>query len=510
MKKLILLFLLISLNVASQTLDGIIDSSFGNNGAAFANFNGGSNGLSFKLDSDKNIIACGQYMGDLNYDFAAIKFDSIGKIDTSFGLNGKFIYDFGLDDYANSLLIQNDNKIVLGGFSSTWDGFNVNSIFNQFSLLRIHNNGTIDSSFGNNGKFELDFNPIDCGAVAISMQSNGKIIVVGKYIDGNGIQVIAIRLTQNGILDLSFGNAGITKIVLDTLLKEDEATSVVVQQDDKILISVITFDQSFPGRIFGLVRLNENGNLDISFGNNGIVKTDIPNQVNDYVLASALQSDGKILQAGTCKNNKIMAICRYNIQGTLDPTFGDQGIDTLNISLGKDIIRDVIVQDDKRIIIVGETSSNACILRLTQFGQIDSTFNNTGINHFGNSTGETFNNVLLMNPSKIVAGGYAHDSSGIFQFSAVAFNSILFSGINSMVNYFEDFKIYPNPSNHLLNFSNFNSNYSISLFDFTGKLISNFNLSSDQHLDISTLANGIYFIQVQSANKSQTLKFIKE
>lgn len=510
MKSVHILLLLISFSCKAQTWDGLIDSSFGINGATFANFANGSNGLSFKFDSHKNIIASGQYLGAVNYDFAAMKFDSLGNIDTTFAANGKFIYSFGLDDYANSLLVQNDDKIILGGVSSWWDGFNVNSIFNQFSLVRLYNNGTIDSTFGNNGKFELDFDPIDCGAVAMSLQSDGKIIAVGKYYNGSSLQIIAIRLTQSGNLDLSFGNGGITKIQLDTILKEDEATSCVIQQDDKILIGAITFDQSFFGKVFGLVRLTENGILDSSFGNNGFIKTDIPNQGNDYALALALQSDGKILQAGTCKNGKIMAICRYNIDGTLDATFGNQGIDTLNISLGKDIIRDIIAQDDNRIIIVGETSSNACILRLTQFGQIDSTFNNTGINHFGNSTGETFNNVLLMNPSKIIAGGYAHDSTGIFQISAVAFNSILFSGINSIEDYFEDFKIYPNPSCQLINFSNFNSNYSVSLFDFTGKLISNFNSNIDYQLDISTLKNGIYFIQVKSLKKSQTFKFIKQ
>ncbi|HRG60137.1 MAG TPA: T9SS type A sorting domain-containing protein [Bacteroidia bacterium] len=510
MHKLLFSLLIISLNVSSQTFDGKVDSSFGYNGATFSNFDGGSNGLSYKLDSHKNIIACGQYFGAINYDFAAIKFDSLGKIDSTFGVNGKFIYSFGLDDYANSLLIQNDDKIILGGVSSWWDGFNINSIFNQFSVLRLHNNGSIDSTFGINGKFELDFDPIDIGVVTMGLQSDGKIIIVGKYNNGSSLQIIAIRLTQNGILDLGFGNSGITKIQLDTILKEDETTSCIVQQDDKILIGAITFDQLFSGRIFGMVRLTENGQLDSSFGNFGIVKTDIPYQGNDYALALALQSDGKILQAGTCKNNKIMAICRYNIDGTLDNTFGNQGIDTLNISLGKDIIRDIIVQDDNRILIVGETSSNACILRLTQYGQIDSTFNNTGINYFGNSTGETFNNVLLMNPNKIIAGGYAKDTNGVFQFSAVAFNSILFSGVNSIWNVNEELKIYPNPSRQWLNFSYLDSNVSISLIDFTGKIISQLYLNSNQQMDIGNLTNGIYFLQVQSLNKSQTIKFIKQ
>lgn len=518
MKSVHILLLLISFSCKAQTLDGLIDSSFGINGATFANFANGSNGLSFKFDSNNNIIACGQYLGAVNYDFAAMKFDSLGNIDTTFAANGKFIYSFGLDDYANSLLIQNDDKIILGGVSSKWDGFNINSIFNQFSLIRLDNNGTIDSTFGINGKFELDFDPVDCGAVAMSLQSDGKIIAVGKYNNGASLQIIAIRLTQSGILDSSFGNGGITKIQLDTILKEDEATSCEIQQDDKILIGAITFDQSFFGRVFGLVRLTENGILDSSFGNNGFIKTDIPNQGNDYALALALQSDGKIIQAGTCKNEKIMAICRYNNDGTLDGTFGNQGIDTLNISLGKDIIRDVLVQDDKRIIIVGQTSSNACILRLTQYGQIDSTFNNTGINHFGNSTGETFNNVILMNPNKILAGGYAHDSSGIFQFSAVAFNSILYSGINQNETDNTKLNIYPNPTNDILNINYTLTTISKSKIQFINSLGQIVIEASNQQtagkytwtVDTKNYSNGIYYIRFSDGINTRLAKVIIE
>lgn len=510
LRSILNVLLFFSFNQSFAQQDGIIDSTFGLNGATFANFMGGSNGLSVKIDSQNSLIACGEYFGGTNYDFAAIKFDSLGQIDTSFGVNGKFIYDFGLDDYTNSIVIQNDNKIVLGGYSSTWDGFNVNSFFNQISLIRLYSNGAIDSTFGVDGKFELDFDPVDCGAVDLSLQSDGKIIVVGKYYNSSSLQILAIRITETGTLDLSFGNAGITKIQIDTLLTDDEATSCVIQQDDKILIGAITFEQSFSGRIFGMVRLTADGNLDSSFGINGIVKTDIPNQGNDIPLAIAVQNDGKILQAGTCKNSKIMALCRLNTDGTLDSTFANNGIDTLNISLGKDIIEDIAVQADNRIIIVGQTSSNACILRLNQFGHIDTTFNNTGINYFGNSTGEMFTKVLLMNENKIIAGGFAKDTLGIFQIAAVAFNSILYSGIDKIESNNLELKIYPNPSDQFVNFTNLEPNSIISISNLTGQLLIQTKLNETQELDISNLSIGIYFIRVEFSDMTQTVKFVKQ
>lgn len=512
-----LFLLLFSSSIFAQN-DGQIDSTFGVNGVGYSNISGGSVGSSFKFDSNNNIIACGNYYGSGNYDFAATKFNSLGIIDTSFALNGKFIYDFGIDDYANAVLVQPDDKIILGGFSSTWDGFNVNSNFNQFSLIRLHNNGTIDSTFGINGKFELDFDPIDCGAVAMALQSDGKIIAVGKYFNGSSLQFLAIRITTNGVLDNSFGNTGISRMQLDTLVKDDEVTCCLVQPDDKIVIGGLTYDQPSVGRVFGMVRLTANGLLDASFGLNGIVKTDIPNQGNDVALAMAQQIDGRILLAGTCKNSKIMAICRYNTDGSLDGSFGNQGIDTLNISLGKDIIYGVLIAEDEKIIIVGQTSSNACILRLKKDGQIDTTFNHSGINYFGNSTGESFNNVLLMSPNKIIAAGYAKNSNQVFQLAVVAFNSLLYSGINEQIAKINELKLYPNPTNNLLYISNINNdevaNTQLQVYNTLGQVVYeefNINLTAAQIISIDTklLLSGVYYVTVTNLLNTQTSKFIK-
>lgn len=504
------IFLIFYTSISFAQIDGQIDSTFGVNGITFSNFSMGATGTSIGIDNQQNIFAVGQIYASNQYDFAAVKFNNQGTIDTTFGVNGKFTIGFGIDDFCNSIAIQTDNKIILGGYSSTWDGFNVNSIFTQISLIRLLNNGKVDSTFGTNGKFEFDLNPIDCGAVAIALQSDGKIIAVGKYNNGSSIQIMAIRITTNGLLDLNFGTNGIFITQIDTLLQDDETTCCVIQPDNKILIGFCTNDQPTLGKVFGLIRLTNNGFIDTSFGGYGYIKTDIPLLPNDYPTSVKVQNGGKILLAGTTKNSKIMAICRYLNDGTLDNSFGNSGIDTLNISSGKDVIRDFIVLEDNKIIIVGESNNNACVIRLNQYGQLDSTFNYSGVNTYGNSINEGFYNVHLLSSSKIVTAAYAKDSTQLFQLSVAAYNSILFSSINLIGNVNEVLKIYPNPTGHLLNFSNIDSNFSISLFDFSGKIISELYLNSNQQLDIGSLKNGIYFLKVQSANKSQTLKFIKQ
>ncbi|MCZ2247168.1 MAG: T9SS type A sorting domain-containing protein [Bacteroidia bacterium] len=504
------ILLLLSTSASFAQIDGQIDSTFGINGVAFSNFSMGASGTSIGIDNQQNIFAVGQISTSNQYDFAAVKFNNQGIIDTTFATNGKFTVGFGIDDFCNSIAIQTDDKIIMGGYSSNWDGFNINSFFTQFSLIRILNNGTVDSTFGFNGKFELDMNPIDCGAVAIALQSDGKIIAVGKYNNGSSLQVIAIRITTNGMLDTNFANNGIFRTQIDTLVKDDETTCCVIQPDNKIVIGCYTNDQPLQGKVFGLIRLTENGFIDLNFGISGFVKTDIPLFANDYPKSVKVQSDGKILLAGATQNSKVMVICRYNADGTLDNSFGNQGIDTLNISSGKDLIRDFLVLEDNKIILVGESNNNACILRLNQFGKIDSTFNGTGINTYGNSANEGFYNVHLMSSNKIVTAAYAKDSNQLFQLSVASYNSILFNGINTSESNLEYLAIYPNPSTQIIKFINLASNSIIMLTDLTGKMILQSKINSNQELDVGNLSSGIYFIKAQSLKGLQTVKFIKQ
>lgn len=90
-----------------------------------------------------------------------------------------------------------------------------------------------------------------------------------------------------------------------------------MQPDGKLLIGGQTSDVMFQGKVFGLIRLNESGTIDSSFGDFGIVKTNLPLSGNDYAYGIALQSDGKILMCGSANNDKLFAICRYNIFGNL-------------------------------------------------------------------------------------------------------------------------------------------------------------------------------------------------
>lgn len=503
------LFLLYSCHIYAQS-DGQVDTTFGMGGAAQSSFLGGCVGLSYAIDHDKNIIGCGHYFAYPEYDFAVAKFDSLGTVDTSFANDGKFQYNFGIDDYPNSVLVQADNKIIVAGYSTTWDGFSVNSIYSQVSVIRLLPNGILDSTFGTNGRFEFDFNPADCGAVALNMQADEKIIVVGKYYNGASLQILAIRITTAGLLDNSFGNNGITLVQMDTLLKDDEATSCIIQPDDKILIGAITFNQGNGGKIFGLCRLNANGTRDTNFGTNGVVRTDIPNFANDYPLTLTLQNDGKIIQAGSTKNSRLIALCRYETNGSLDTSFANDGIAAFDISAGNDVAQDLLVQDDGRIIVAGNKSSSACLLRLTQNGLLDTTFNHTGITLYGTASGEAFTEVLLMNPNKIIAAGYAKDTANVNQFTAVAYHSLLYTGIQKIQSTAPEIVAYPNPAQQQINFTQVQANAQIIISNTQGQQI--LSASGTNNINISSLSQGLYLFTITNSKQEllHTGKFVKE
>ena len=167
--------------------------------------------------------------------------------------------------------------------------------------------GDLDRTFGtgggpilnNSGKVLTDFNHSTDIANAVAVQADSKLVIVGAtYInnDYTGEDFAVARYNANGTLDKTFGVGG--KVQTDFPGLAAVASSVVIQPDGKILVAGGAFPLfTFLGD-FKVVRYNLDGSLDSSFGNGGIVTTSFPGQ-GSYAFAVALQPDGKIIAAGT-------------------------------------------------------------------------------------------------------------------------------------------------------------------------------------------------------------------
>lgn len=505
------LFILFSINCLAQ-FDGKIDSSFGNSGTSLSNLLFGGYAKKIRIDSSGKIITAGTIYSSSSpdYDFGSIKFNSDGSIDNSFGQSGYFIYDFGYEDNCNSMCIQQDDKIILGGYSKTIISFNPIITKTNFALVRLTSTGLLDTTFNHTGTLEINYQNVLCAITNIAIQSDGKIVAIGTYNPPGIIQFCALRINSDGSIDSTFGSNGLVNFQFENVYKNDWASCIAIQPDNKILIGGNS-NMPFVGKVMAICRLNSDGTFDNTFGNGGKILTDIPNQANDFASSINLQNDGKILLAGTTSNNKIIAIIKYDSSGLLDNDFGSSGIQLLDLSNGNDVAFDLLTQIDSKLILVGYSDTSAYILRLKNNGVLDSTFNNTGINFFGNSaSNEGFYSVVQDVQNRLLVGGFIFDSLQKQQFSVVAFNSILFNSINSTEAYISDLKIYPNPSNSCIKFLNLVPNSIVSITDLSGKIQMQTYFNSNQELQISNLPSGIYFIQAKSSNTIQRVKFIRQ
>lgn len=276
-----------------------------------------------------------------------------GTLDSSFGTNGK-VFDPNFKSTAYASIIQRDGKIIVAGTGTNAGLFDLN-------LQRYLTNGNIDSSFGSNGYVLTDMGIFD-EVLALAIQPDKKIIAAGHsnrdFVDGyRNYNIVLARYISNGNLDSSFGNNG--TIETDFGFSET-AYAIVLQADGKIVVggsteAIVLGNRPFPD--FLIVRYMPDGTLDESFGQYGKVITDYSINRNDIIRSMALQPDGKIIVAGSTQHLPTstgeLALARYKINGSLDSTFGNAGLVRTDFGVGLEEIANICLQPDGKIVGAG-------------------------------------------------------------------------------------------------------------------------------------------------------------
>ena len=342
--------------VARFSSDGTLDASFGVDGKVRIDFASGSDyAHGVAMQADGKIVVVGQSgssPGNLkDTKFALARLNSDGTLDASFGVGGKVMTDFTSGyDYAAGVAVQTDGKIVVVG--TTGSG--------KFALARYNSDGSLDASFGVDGKVMTGFSAGGSGASAVAIQADGRIVVVGTAGQGWDTKFALARYNSDGTLDASFGVRG--KVTTGFTSGSDSASGVAIQADGKIV--VVGRDGS--GRLarsdtkFALARYNSDGTLDATFGGDGKVTTDFT-PWGDGASGVAIQADGRIVVAGTAAGQRYedtkFALARYNSDGTLDATFGADGKVMTDFTPRGDGAAGVAIQADGRIVAAGMANS---------------------------------------------------------------------------------------------------------------------------------------------------------
>jgi uncharacterized delta-60 repeat protein len=281
--------------------NGSLDTTFDGDGKVttdFARYEDG--GAALLLQPDGKIVVAGYATVAGNYDFAVARYNSNGSLDTSFDGDGKLTTNFGRQDYGLALARQTDGKIVVAGYS-------FGSTAADFAVARYNSNGSLDTTFDGDGKVTTSFPGNVASGRAITIQPDGKIIVIGTAtLNGNSDWALA-RYNSDGSLDPSFGAAG--KVTTDLGSLEDSATTVALLPSGKLLVAGACRNSSSD---FALGRYNADGSLDAGFGTGGKVTTDF-DKFSDRAAAMTVQPDGKIVLAGSTTNYLVafFALARY-------------------------------------------------------------------------------------------------------------------------------------------------------------------------------------------------------
>jgi uncharacterized delta-60 repeat protein len=337
-------------------VDGSLDITFGTGGKVITTF-GSDNDQAYAvtIQNDGKILVAGHSLIAGSLDFAVARYNIDGSLDTSFSTDGKVTVDFSSSiDYAESITVQTDGKILIAGMAG-----------NEYAVIRLESDGTLDSSFGLAGKVTTDVDTGTDHAYALAVQTNGMIVLAGSSNSNFAI----VRYDANGNLDAGFGTSG--KVTTDFASSLDIAKSLIIQSDGKILVGGYANNGS--NLDFALARYYANGSLDTSFSGDGKLLTDISN--TDISQSMTQQADGKVILAGYDGTNTLTMI-RYDTNGDIDTTFGTAGIikQTVGSSMSGE---QVAIRADGRIIVAGSsTQSNKdfAILSFQSDGSLDSRF----------------------------------------------------------------------------------------------------------------------------------------
>jgi uncharacterized delta-60 repeat protein len=316
-----------------------------------------------------------------------------------------------------------------------------------------------------------------------------------------------------------------------------ESKSAILQSDGKIIVVGITQNTAI-SNLFDLflLRFNNNGSLDSSFGLDGSVEADI-DSTSDVAYDIAIQSDEKILITGntTIEPNSTAGsdifVMRYNNDGSVDNSFASSGISIIDFNSNNDYAHSIILQADGQILVAGntdDTTQKVLLLRLTSLGWVDSTFSEDGIaTTYVNNTlqsdafaGNFASSAILQSDGKIVIVGTAQIS--FYDYAFLVERLFLDSKVGIIdLQAFEiaSYVLYPNPLSNHCYFSyeiTQPENVNLQLTDLAGqtmRIFFNEKKTDGKHteqLSLDGISSGVYLLQLSTDKEIVSVKIVKQ
>ena len=537
-------------------IDGSIDKSFGDNGYAYFDFQYPTSVfLSLAVQPDNKIILAGygtiQYdpeHGNVNYNILIARFLPDGTLDNTFGQSGYLKSDLGNQETCKSIKLLSNGSIVAAGSWAQEYGSPL-----SFLIACYKTDGTIDENFGTQGKVITNFGEwVSANIESIAIQPDDKIVAGGGMgsVTSNNSKLAFARYTAVGKLDESFGTQG--QNIIDITNLYDGLTGIKLLDDGSIIST------GYAGRnilnendsIF-ILSLNQDGTKNKNFGNNGIVSTKFGGSAA-YANGIAIEKDNKIIIAGTWTENKEsyanLLVAKFKSIGTLDSTFGKNGITTTYFGINSQTGQSLAIQDDSKIVLAGtdflysESIFNLALARYNNDPTLPLTFTNVTTTTSKNSITLNWQTVTEINNSYFsIERSTAKSFNEIGQVQSSTTHQYSFTDTNPLAgnNYYRikqvdkdgsysysktvtasftngniSIHIKPNPVKDILTIEGLNqlNNYQLSIINEKGNIIllKNINGLSSYTWNVAQMQSSVYFLKAVSGNQTTTLKFIKQ
>lgn len=373
----------------------------------------GTRGVEVAVQPDGRIVVAGRWITFASDDVLVARFTADGRLDATFGQGGVFTYAGagGVADTALGLALQPDGNILVAGYVNA-----VAASRRDVLVLRLTPGGRLDPTFGTGGVFTYDggASGTDLG-FAVRVQVDGKIVVAGEAAGTGGQDALLLRLTPAGALDPTFASGGV-------FLYSGASSALDRFFDLRVLSSGAIVATGTSGETALVVKVDEQGQLDPTFGTAGAVTLSIPSGARTLGYAICIQADGKLVVAGTAgppAEGLDAVAARLLPSGSLDTTFAAAGWFIHQLP-GKedDAVFACDVRPDGTILLGGtlvvDELDRAAAFRLTSAGVLDPSFGAGGVSlQSMSSTGYTTGiGMAVQADGKILLVGSSEQAAG--------------------------------------------------------------------------------------------------
>lgn len=444
-----LLGITLALPTSLQAQLGTLDPAFNSMGYVVTPVNNGDNAQKVLVQPDQKILTVGMSF-DATFTSTArvLRHLPDGSPDTGFGTNGVFTYAMDFEANLYGAVVGQDGKIILAGSTTDYQTYRI-------LLMRLNADGTLDDTFGDGGVVDQavteSVNFGEDKAFDVAVDAVGNILVCGTSFNTMNVdRPVVVRFTANGALDTSFGTNGVATIPMGEY--PCDFKGIAVQPDGRI-VAVGTYGNGLLWWVMLAARFEADGTLDTSFGVNGVVKYD-HGSVDDEAEDVALLPDGSILVAGftvTADFNYSALLVKLRPDGVLDANFGEAGAVEEDIDQF-DYAAQVKVQSDGRIVMAGTagvgppSAFDMAVWKYAADGTRDASFGTDGLAQpLLDGYSAMIYGMDIQADGAVVVVGQARTPNNQNHFLTARLLNDITSGVDAVTTHSTDV-LYPNPA----------------------------------------------------------------